>query len=103
MRVGILAHSFSVALRVYDEVSSLSECDCYILLSPSPRRSAPVSLAANIARITKNGGKALSLLSAGKVVMLNAQFDAPASVERLRKLQLDVGLHQTGIIYRKAT
>jgi methionyl-tRNA formyltransferase len=103
MRVGILAHSFTSALRVYNEVCSLKDCDCYIVISPSPRRSPALSIAANLARITKSGGKAFKLLRSGKVVLLNGRFDSPTSVEQLKRLQLDVGLHQTGIIYRKET
>jgi methionyl-tRNA formyltransferase len=103
MRVGILSHSFTSALRVYNEVCSLTECDCYIVISPSPHRSSAVSMAANIARITKAGGQSLKLFRSGRVVLLNARLDAHASVERLEELQLDVGLHQTGIIYRSET
>ena len=49
------------------------------------------------------GGQSLKLLRSGRLVLLNSQFDAPTSVERLRHLKLDVGLHQTGIIYRTET
>jgi methionyl-tRNA formyltransferase len=103
MRVGILSHSFTSALRVYNEVCSLADCDCYIVISPSPTRSAAVSLAANVARITKAGGQSLKLFRSGRVVFLNGQLAAPSAVERLRDLKLDVGLHQTGIIYRSET
>ena len=103
MRIGVLTHSFTSALRVYDEVCSVAGCDCYILLSPSPNRLAPVSLAANLARIVRSGAPAVHLLRSGKVIFFTEQFDAAASVKRLRDLQLDVGLHQSGIIYRKDT
>src|SRR6185503_5469133 len=103
MRVGVLTHSFTSALRVYDEVCSVTGCDCYIVIGPSPTRSAPVSIAANVARITRAGAQSFKLWRSGKIVLLNQQFDAAASVKRLRDLQLDVGLHQSGIIYRKDT
>lgn len=107
MRVAILAHSFQIAFRVFKEVRLVPECECFMVISPSPRRSTLISITANVARITRSLAtdvlRPLPLLLSHRVVMLRHSFDHPASVSRLRGLELDIGLHQAGIIYRNET
>lgn len=103
MRIGILAHSFSSAFEVYKAVPGH---EVFIILSPSPHRSAWTSYLANLARIvrtTLKSLKPLQLLTAGRLILLRHPLHDPASVDTLKKLNLDVGLHKAGVIYRDVT
>ncbi len=107
MRVAILAHSFDAAAQVYREVGEVPNWDCFIVLSPSPRRAPIVSLGANIARVMRalsSDFKGSSqVMRDGKLILLRNSLGHPSSVDRLRSLAFDVGLHQSGIIYRPQT
>ncbi len=106
MRVAILAHSFSDALRIYEEVDRIPGNEIFIVLSPSPRRSPSSSHLANLARIARASLKSLKpvqLLMTARVILLFRPLDHEQSVAKLKKLDLDVGLHKTGVVYRDAT
>src|SRR5574338_756718 len=108
MRIGILAHSFSAAFAIYKAVADVPGHDVFIILSPPPHRSAQSSRLANLARLvlTSVEGfnlKPLQLLANGRVIFLGRPFHDPQSVEILKKLRLDVGLHKAGVIYRDVT
>ena len=108
MRTGILAHSFSSAFAIYKAVQDLPGQEVFIILSPSPHRSASTSHLANLARfvVTTLKGfdlKPLQLLATGKLIFLRRSLHDEQSVDTLRKLELDVGLHKAGVIYRDVT
>lgn len=108
MRTGILAHSFSSAFAIYKAVEKVPEQEVFIILSPSPHRSALTSHLANLARlilVSLNGldFKPLRLFAAGRLILLGGPFHDEASVDILKKLRLDVGLHKAGVIYRDIT
>ena len=108
MRTAILAHSFSSAFVIYQAVADLPGQDVYIVLSPSPRRAAVTSYAANCARLLLTSLKSfhlkpLKLFASGKLIFLSRPLHDSESVDTLKKLQLDVGLHKAGVIYRDAT
>ncbi|HKG59141.1 MAG TPA: formyltransferase family protein [Pyrinomonadaceae bacterium] len=103
MRIGILAHSFSSAFEIYRVVPGH---DAFIILSPSPHRSARTGHLANIARFvlaTLKGFKPLQLFTTGRLIFLRGPLHDPNSVDTLKKLSLDVGLHKAGVIYRNVT
>jgi len=103
MRIGILAHSFSSAFEIYKAIPGH---EVFIILSPSPHRSAWTSYLANLARIvrtTLNGFKPLQLFANGRLIFLRGPLHDPKSVDTLKKLGLDVGLHKAGVIYRDVT
>lgn len=108
MRTGILAHSFSSAFAIYRAVEDVPGQEVFILLSPSPHRSALSSHLANVARliITALKGldlKPLQLFASGRLIFLRGPFHDQRSIDTLKKLRLDVGLHKAGIIYRDVT
>ena len=108
MRTAILAHSLASAFPVYKSVEALRGQEVFIVLSPSPHRSAPISILANVARLVQMSLKAITLkplkrFATGKVIFLSRPLHDPSSVDKLRKLSLDVGLHKAGVIYREAT
>lgn len=108
MRVGILAHSFSAAFRIYEALNGVPDCELFIVLSPSPHRSSSSTHLANLARIALTSIKTRSfkpvqLLTTARVILLFRLLDNEQSVAKLRKLNLDVGLHKAGVVYREGT
>jgi Formyl transferase len=108
MRIGILAHSFSSAFALYKAIADKQGREVFLILSPSPHRSARLSHFANLARlvltsVTGFDLKPLKLFATGKLILLRGAFHDPWSVDTLKKLKLDVGLHKAGVIYRQAT
>src|SRR6185369_13586936 len=100
MRIGILAHSFSSAFEIY---KAIPDHEVFIILSPSPHRSARTSYLANLVRATLKGFKSLRLFANGRLIFLHDPLHDPKSVSTLKKLNLDVGLHKAGVIYRDVT
>src|ERR1044072_3484689 len=100
MRIGILAHSFSSAFEIYKVVPGH---EVFIILSPSPHRSAWTSYLANLARIVRSTPNGLELFTSGRLILLRRPLHDPKSVATLKKLNLDVGLHKAGVIYLAAT
>jgi len=106
MRIGILAHSFTAALHIYDALQDLPESDVYLVLSPSPNRSAWSNHAANLMRLgiaTLQSIRILRLVANRRLVLLFRPLDDDRTVARLKNLDLDVGLHKAGVIYREST
>src|SRR5689334_2672770 len=106
MRTGILAHSFSSAFAIYKAVKDVPGQEVFIIVSPPPPRSALSSHLANLARFVVTSIKVLDplrLFANGRLIFLRGPLHDPASVDRLKKLKLDVGLHKTGVIYRDVT
>ena len=101
MRIGILAHSFTSALTLYKAVEKIPGHEVFVILSPSPQRSAWTSYLANLARLVQTHD--LTLLVSKKLVQLRRPLHHEQSVATLKKLNLDVGLHKAGVIYREAT
>ena len=108
MRVGILANSYISALRIYKELHDLDDCELFVILSPLPHRSPWISVLANFARMTIGSlspanWQLSNVPSNRKVVFLPKAIDHPDSGAQLVKMNLDVGLHKSGTIYRQAT
>src|SRR5262245_20988789 len=108
MRIGILAHSFSPAFTIYKALQDMPSQEVFMIVSPSPNRSAWIGHLANIARLLLTSikdvsGRPLQLLMRGRVIFLGRPFHDEQSVNTLIKLKLDVGLHKAGVIYRDVT
>lgn len=108
MRTAILAHSFSSAFRIYKAVADMRGQEVFIILSPSPQRSALTSHLVNLARLVLTSAKRfdlkpLKLVATRRVIFLRGPFHDHQSVDTLKKLSLDVGLHKAGVIYRDVT
>ena len=108
MRTAILAHSFSSAFAIYKAVADIPGQNVFIILSPSPHRSARTSHLSNLARLVQISLKGLDLkplrlFANGRLIFLRGPFHDQASVDTLKKLELDVGLHKAGVIYRDVT
>lgn len=105
MRTAILANSLPAALKIYDEVNALPDCDTFIFLCPASGESCRKGFSKHLARVfLKHGGlKSLRLVFRRKVFLFHKPLDHPETLARLKALQLDVGLHKAGVIYREAT
>lgn len=105
MRTGILANSLPAALDVFAQVKSVHGCEPLILLCPVGKQSFSSALARHAARLAVKSKRwrSLSLILTNRVRLLSKPLDHPQSIEKLRKLKLNLGLHRTGEIYRAAT
>lgn len=105
MRTAILANSLPAALKVYDELKTVPDCDTFILLCPTSGESRRRNLFKHLARaFLKRGGlKSLRLVLRHKVILFQKPLDHTETLLKLKALKLDVGLHKTGVIYRAAT
>ena len=108
MRIAVLANSFIPAFKIYEELQGIPDCVFFIVVSSSRRRGSLISMAANLTRIVISSiatpsWKPLQLYLGRKVLLVPKPLDHPDSLSLLRRLQLDVGLHKSGIIYREKT
>lgn len=108
MRVGILANSYLVAFKIYEQLYDLPDCELFVLLSPMPHRSAWLSILANFARmivssIAPTNWQLSSIPFNRRVVFLPHAVDHPASLAQLHKMKLDVGLDRSGSNYSDST
>lgn len=105
MRIAILANSLPQAAKIYDEVKAVPESEPFIILCPAPVESRRLALAKHLARIFLKPGrlKSLRLIFSRRVFLFQKPLDDPRMLSRLKRFNLDVGLHKTGIIYREQT
>ena len=108
MRVGILANSYLVAFKIYEQLQDLPDCDLFVILSPLPHRAAWLSILANFARmifssITPSHWQLTSIPANRKVVFLPHAVDHEASLVQLHKMGLDVALDRSGSNYSDKT
>lgn len=105
MRTAILASSLPAALKVYDELEAVPDCAAFILLCRATGESRGRALIKHFARLVLKRGrrKSLRLIFSRKVLLFQKPLDHPETLERLKKLNLDVGLHKAGVIYREPT
>ncbi|HEX8847653.1 MAG TPA: formyltransferase family protein [Pyrinomonadaceae bacterium] len=105
MRAGILANSLPAALKIYDEALKVRGCAPFILLCPTQGESGWRSVSKHLARLFLKRGRAksLRLIFGRRVLLFRKRLDHPDTLERLKRLNLDVGLHKAGVIYREPT
>ena len=103
MRVGILAHSLPAAVNIYEELRAIDGVKVFVLLSPLPNESGARTDLKHVARLLLKPGRrsSLRLLASGRVVPLRSPLEHPANLSRLKKLNLDIGIHKSGLIYRE--
>ena len=105
MRTGILANSLPRALKIYDEVKTVPGCETFILLCRAPGESRGRNFIKHLGRVILKRGRlaSLGLIFSRKVFLFQKPLDHPQTLGRLKKLELDVGLHKLGVIYREPT
>ena len=102
MRIGILANSLPATVEIYEQVAAVPGATVYVLLAP---HSATSGREKHFLRFIARPGRraSLNLIRKRAVVRLPQPFDATDTIARLRELQLDIGLHKSGNIYRAGT
>src|ERR1043165_1319885 len=105
MRIGILANSLPAALPIYEEVRQVAGSEVFVLLIPATNQANYRSLPRHAARFLLKPGRARSLQLSWKraVIPLRKSLQDAETITKLRALQLDVGLHKSGTIYRRET
>lgn len=105
MRIAILANNLPAALPIYEQFEHSSLGEVFIVLCPVAGNSSAPEVIKHSARLLLKAGRAksLRLLSSGKLVVLSKPLDHPQSLERLRRLAPEIGLHKSGNIYREVT
>jgi methionyl-tRNA formyltransferase len=105
MRIGILSSSLPAALKIHSEVKAVPDCQLYILLCPAPGETRLRNLFKHVGRFVLKKGRleALRLMAGGRVLLFEQSLAHPRTLERLKGLRLDIGLHKLGAIYRDET
>jgi methionyl-tRNA formyltransferase len=105
MRIGILANSLPAAQQIYSEVAAIPGSEVYVLLCPVGDESSGRNLMRHVARAVVKPGRMDSLraIASGRIVHLSKPLHDPETIARLKEMQLDVGLHKSGNIYRRDT
>lgn len=107
MRVAVIAGSISGGLRIAREIESLPGVDTFVVACNAGKR-------APLLRWSREFLAALKSLKWGafaattyrharqrRLIILHHPLDDATSIERLRALQCDVGLHAANVIYRE--
>jgi hypothetical protein len=109
MRVAIIAGSISGGIRIAKEIENLSGLDLFVVVCNVGKRSPLLRWSREFVSALKSlrwGGlasKAYSYVRRERLVILDYPLDDATSIERLRSLQCDVGLHAANVIYREPT
>jgi methionyl-tRNA formyltransferase len=109
MRVAVIAGSLAAGIRVAIEVERLPTVDVYIVCcnlemrSPLLRWLREFALVLRLFRWRTYIPKIWRYRRSGKLIVLRRSLEDLASVERLRALRCDVGLHTANVIYREPT
>jgi methionyl-tRNA formyltransferase len=108
MRVAIIANSIAAGLRIAGEMEKLPAVRVFIVACNVSKRPSALRWCRELFLLVKSvkSWTAARLLAYARSRQLNVfsrALDDPASVERLRALQCDVGLHAANVIYREPT
>ena len=109
MKVAVIAGSISAGIRIAEEIEHIPGIDVYVVLcnvgmrSPLLRWSRELLLALGSLKWATFTAKLCSYVRRGRVFILRRPLEDPTSIQYLRSLQFDVGLHAANVIYREAT
>jgi methionyl-tRNA formyltransferase len=107
MRVAVIAGSLAAGIRIATEVEHLPAVEVCIVCcdlemrAPFLRWSRELVLALSSIRRRAYVTKLWSYARSGKLIILDQPLDDPASVDHLKMLQCDIGLHAANVIYRE--
>jgi methionyl-tRNA formyltransferase len=102
MRIGILTHSINAAMRIMARIDPRHEV--FVLLC-NPGEPEVTAFGKHAARLILKPDRfaAIKSLLKGRIHHFSKPLHDDASLKKLRVLNLDVGLHKTGLIYRQPT
>lgn len=107
MRAAVVAGSIKTGMRLAREIESLPGLDVFVVVcnmgmrSPLQRWSREAFSALKSFQWVTSAPKVYSYARRGKLIILRRPLDDPTSIERLRSLQCEVGLHAVNVIYRE--
>jgi methionyl-tRNA formyltransferase len=109
MRVAVLAGSLAAGIRIATAVECVPAADVCIVCCRPGRRSQFIRWLREVVLAVKSFRRQTDITALwryarpGKLVILKLALDDPKSLELLKGLQCDVGLHAANLIYRKET
>jgi len=109
MRVAVIAGSLKAGMRIAREIENIAGVDVFVVVcnvrmkSPLQRWSREFLSALTSPSCWALATKGCSYAQQGKLIILSGPLDDATSVQRLRSLQCDVGLHAANVIYREPT
>jgi hypothetical protein len=109
MRVAVIAGSLSAGIRIAAEVERLPAVDFFIVCcnlgerQPFLRWLRELAIARQSFRWQTHVTTLWRYARSGKFMILNHALDDPTSLQRLKTLHCDVGLHAANLIYREGT
>src|SRR6267378_839019 len=109
MRFAVLAGSIKAGMRIAKGIENLPGIDVFVVVcnvgmrSPLLRWSRELLLALKSFNWWTLITKGCRYAQQRRLIILHRPLDDPASIERLRSVQCDVGLHAANVIYRDPT
>jgi len=104
MRIGILATSFRSGIKLFEGLASPPQDEVYLLIFSSGRNASfGKRMMFFLSGLLSSPLRLPQLLYTGKVVFFSEALDHPKTLSRIKKLNLDIGLHKSEAIYRDAT
>jgi len=107
MRVAVIAGSISAGLRIAREMESLPGVAAFVVVCNAGKRAPLLRWSRELLSALKSF-KWWTLATTGcryaqlrKLIILRRPLDDETSIEHLRELQCDVGLHAANVIYRE--
>jgi len=109
MRVAVVAGSIKTGIRIAKEIESLNGADVFVVLCHVGKRSPLLRWSRELLSVLKSlkwwtlTTKVCSYAWQRRLIILHRPLDDAESIQRLRSLQCDVGLHAANVIYREQT
>jgi folate-dependent phosphoribosylglycinamide formyltransferase PurN len=109
MRVAALAGSLAAGVRIAAEVEQLPAVDVSIICCNVGMKPPFLRWLRELALLFKSWlwrtytTTLWRYARSGKLIILNRELEDPESLQRLKSLECDIGLHATNAIYRQAT
>lgn len=108
MRVAVIAGSISGGFRIAKEVETLAGVEVFVVVCNVRKRSPVVRWSRELISALRSlkwwtlARKGYSYAQRGRLMILHRPLDDVTSIERLRALHCDVGLHAANVIYRES-
>jgi methionyl-tRNA formyltransferase len=109
MRAAVVAGSIEAGMRLAEGIENLPGVDVFVVACNVGMRSPPLRWCRELFLALKSPqrgtftAKVYSYSRQRKLIILRRPLDDPTSIQRLRSLQCDVGLHAANVIYREPT
>ncbi len=109
MRAAVVAGSIKAGIRIAKEIENLPGVDVFVVVCNLGMRSPLLRWFRELLSALKSlewgtiAVKVYGYARQRKLIILRRPLDDSTSIERLRSLQCDVGLHAANVIYREPT